>query len=178
MDEQRDLIVIGGGEHARVVIEAALSRPDLWKLLGFTDPNPREGSLQRLGVAHLGGDEGYSPFRFTSWFVLGVGGVGVSAVRRNVISQYEEAGSRWATVVHANAIVSPTASIGPGTVVFAGAVVNSGAVIGEHCVINSGAIIEHDARLGAFTQVGPGAAVGGGTQIGAGSYLGLGCRVR
>src|SRR5258708_29681093 len=82
MDEERDLIVMGGGEPARVFIEAARSRPDLWKLLGFTDPNPREDTFERLGIVNLGGDEGYSLFRFTSWFVLGVGGVGVSAVRR------------------------------------------------------------------------------------------------
>jgi acetyltransferase EpsM len=178
MDEPRSLILVGGGEHARVVIEAARTRPDLWNLVGFTDPNPCDETIERLGIERLGGDDGYSPFRLASWYVLGVGGVGVCAVRRNVVSRYAEAGARWATVVHSHSWVSPTARIGAGTVISAGAVVNSGAVIGEHCVINTGAVIEHDVCLGEFTQAGPGAIVGGGATIGSGTYLGLGARIR
>ena len=178
MSEIKDLIVIGGGEHARVVIEAAQSRPDLWRVRGFTDPKPCEETSLRMGIPHIGGDDGYSPDRFSSWYVLGVGGIGVSAVRHNLIHRYAEAGARWATVVHSHAMVSKNAGIGAGTVILAGAVVNSGATIAEHCVINSGAIIEHDVTIGSYTQVGPGAAIGGGARVGAGSYLGLGCRIR
>jgi acetyltransferase EpsM len=178
MESARDLIVIGGGGHARVVIEAARTRPDEWNVIGFTDPQPCNETVERLGVEHLGDDDGYAPSRFYSWYVLGFGGVGVSAVRRNVVKRYADAGSRWATVIHSSAFVSTSARIGLGTVVFSGAVVNSGAVIGEHCVVNTGAIVEHDVQVGAFTQIGPGAAIGGGTVVGAGSYLGLGCRIR
>lgn len=178
MSEPKNLIVIGGGGHARVVIEAARTRPDLWNVIGFTDPQPCEETCDRLDIDHLGDDDGYAPSRLYSWYVLGVGGVGVSAVRKNLVERYGDAGSRWAAVIHAEATVSPTADIGAGTVIFAGAVVNVGARIGEHCVINTGAIVEHDVVVGSFTQVGPGAAIGGGASVGAGSYLGLGCRIR
>ncbi len=174
----KDLIIVGGGGHARVVIETARSRPDLWNVIGFTDPRPCEQTAEGLGITHLGDDDGYAPNRLYSWYVLGVGGVGVSAVRRNVVARYGDAGSRWATVVDSGAFVSPTARIGAGTVIFSGAVVNSGATIGDHCVINTGAIVEHDVQVGSYTQIGPGAVVGGGTTIGSGSYLGLGCRIR
>ena len=40
MSERAGLIVVGGGEHARVVIEAARSQPARWEILGFTDPRP------------------------------------------------------------------------------------------------------------------------------------------
>ena len=178
MAERKDLIIIGGGEHARVVIETARTRPDLWNLIGFTDPGPCDETLRRLGLPHLGGDDSFSRDRLASWYVLGVGGIGVSAVRHNVIRHYSDVASRWATIVHSNATISPTAQLGTGTVVFAGATVNSGAIVGDHCVVNTGAIIEHDVRLGSFTQVGPGAIIGGGATVGGGSYLGLGCRIR
>ena len=32
------IVILGGGEHAQVVAEAIRSRPDLWELVGFTDP--------------------------------------------------------------------------------------------------------------------------------------------
>src|ERR1700676_2242430 len=47
----RDLIVIGGGEHARVVIEAALTVPGQWHVVGFVDPSACEETAARLNVS-------------------------------------------------------------------------------------------------------------------------------
>jgi sugar O-acyltransferase (sialic acid O-acetyltransferase NeuD family) len=178
MDTPRDLIVIGGGEHARVVIEAARSRPDLWNVLGFADPLPCTETSERLDIRWLGDDEVCFQRAAANWFVMGVGSVGPSPLRDRVAAEYENVGVRWATVIHARAWVSPTAVLGRGVVVLAGAEINTGAVIGDHCVINTGATIEHDVRLRSFTQVGPGATVGGGAVVEDHSYLGLGCCVR
>jgi acetyltransferase EpsM len=173
--------VIGGGEHARVVIETARSRLDLWVVEGFADPDPCEETQRRLGVAWLGDDEralGLVGVDGERRFVLGVGAIGVGERRRRIVERYVAASARFASLVHARAWVSPTAQLDEGSVVFAGAVVQSGAHIGAHAVVGSGAIIEHDVSLGAFAQAGPGAVVGGGAVIGEGSYLGLGSRVR
>jgi acetyltransferase EpsM len=174
----RELIIIGGGEHARVLIEAARSRPDLWVVAGFADPAPAPDT-EALGVERLGDDEAVLAARRPGWqFALGVGATGVSAVRERIARRYEAAGVPWATVVHASAVVSPTAALGEGTVVFAGAVVQTRAVLGRHVVVNTAAVVEHDVRVGDFAQIAPAAAIGGGAAIGARSYLGLGCRVR
>jgi acetyltransferase EpsM len=177
-----ELVVIGGGEHGRVVLEAAMSRPDLFTVRGFLDPSSCEETRRRLEVTHLGGDsEGLAlaaSGRDDLLFVLGAGAVGVSERRRQIVERYRQAGARWAVVVHARASVSPTARLGAGTVVMAGVAVNSGAEVGEHCVLNTGAVVEHDVRLGPFVQVCPAAAIGGGAEVGEGSYLGLGCRIR
>lgn len=179
MSTPRGLIVVGGGEHARVVIEAARSRPDLWKLLGFVDPLPRAETRERLGVLHLGDDgHGLALADGDVFFVLGVGSVGVTPAREEVVARYAAPPAQWATVVHERAWVSPTAALEPGVVVSAGAVVNSGAQLGRHVVVNTGAVVEHDVVLGEYVQVGPGAVIGGGTRVGRGSYLGLGSRVR
>jgi acetyltransferase EpsM len=172
------LIVVGGGEHARVVIEAARSRPDLWEVIGFADPSPCLETSERLKLPRVGGDGECLRLAGTCQFILGVGGHRGGPCRRRLVETYERAGTRWATVVHARAWVSESAVLGPGVVVGAGAVVNSGARIGAHGVINTGAIVEHDVELGAFTHVGPGAVIGGGTRVGADTYLGLGCRLR
>jgi acetyltransferase EpsM len=181
LSRPRDLIVIGGGEHARVVIEAARSRPELWAVLGFVDPAPCAETSKGLAVERLGTDEEALARAGTNRdlaFVIGLGSTGVGTRRREICVRYDALSVRWATVVHARAWVSPTAVLGRGVMVSAGASVNSGARLGDHAVVNTGAIIEHDVLLGPFAQAAPGAAIGGGAVVGAGSYLGLGCRVR
>jgi acetyltransferase EpsM len=177
----RDLLVIGGGGHARVLIDTARSRPDAWRVAGFVDPRGCEDDAGPLGVRWLGDDsEAFRLVHSTADLsvILGVGAVGSTSRRQEIVARYERRGVRWASIVHARAWVSPSAQLGAGVLVCAGAVVNAGAVIGDHCVVNTGAIVEHDVVLGDFVQVAPGAVVGGGTAIGEATYLGLGCRVR
>lgn len=176
MTATRSIVVVGGGEHAGVVIDAIRSQPDAWSLLGFVDPRPCDALARRFSLTRLGDDSDGSRLAGAADLVLGVGSIGVSSRRAQVVAAYGSAG--WAVVVHARAWVAPTAQLGAGTVVMAGAVVNAGAVVGAHCVVNTGAIVEHDCALGDFSQLGPAAVIGGGVTVGAGSYLGLGCRVR
>lgn len=164
------LVVIGGGEHARVVIETA--RALGLEVEGFTDPQPCEETQRRLGVRWLGGDTVRDDVRY----VLGVGAVGTGDLRARIVARY--ASAQFATLVHPRAWVSPTATLGDGTVVLAGAVIQIGARIGAHAVIGSSCVIEHDVTLGAFVQAGPGVILGGGVTVGEGAYLGLGARVR
>ena len=189
----RPLVIVGGGEHAAVVVDAARSRPDAWRPVGFTDPDPAPGTAARLGLEHLGDDSvlggsarlpsaGHGapePGRFGApdgrpWLVLGFG-VSPDARRRTTARAADTA---WATVVHAAAWVSPTASLGAGTVVLAGAVVNAGAEVGAHAIVNTRAVVEHDVVIGDFAHLGPGAIVGGGARIGEGAFIGLGALVR
>lgn len=168
------LLLVGGGEHARVVAEAA--RAQGYRLDGFVDPAPCEETVTRLGLSRLGGDEAVAGYGEA--VIVGVGAVGVSPRRAEVVARLSPVVRRFATVVHPAAWVSPTATLGEGTVVMAGACVNSGARIGAHVVINTGAVVEHDVEVGDFAQVGPAAALGGGARLGRGCYVGLGARVR
>jgi acetyltransferase EpsM len=174
------LVVIGGGEHARVLIDAALSRPDLWEVRGFIDKTPCEETTRRVGLPHLGDDiaGGKLAAQEDVRFVLGIAGLGSRDRRAALVNRYEEAGARWATIVHVSAWISPSAILGGGAFISAGATVNSGARVERHSVINTGAVIEHDVVVGEFAQVSPGATIGGGCQVGANAYVGLGANVR
>lgn len=176
----RELVIVGGGEHGRVVMEAARSRPDQWRLLGFLDPRPCEETVRSQGVPWLGDDEAGRRLTASPSVLLGlgVGTIGVNEVRRRLVQRYAVEADRWAIIVHAASAVSPTARLEPGCFVAAGAVVGSGSRIGEHAIVNTGAIVDHDVVIAGFVQVGPGAVLGGGVAVGEGSYLGLGCRIR
>lgn len=178
MSGPRDLIVIGGGEHAAVVIDAALSRPDLWRVVGFVDPQPCATTAARFAVPRLGDDAAALARLDSAAVILGVGALTAAPVRERIARRYDEHGAQWGAVVHARAHVAPTARLGPGTLVAAAAVVNPGSRIGAHCVVNTGAVVEHDCDIGAFAQVGPGAVLGGGVVAGERAFFGLGCRVR
>ena len=174
----KPLILIGGGENAVVVAEAArLANPGR-PLAGFVDVRPPASSA--LELPWLGDDnEGLRLARAGAHdFVIAVGATGRHPLRRALATRYESAGAWFATIVHPRAIVSPTAVLGAGSIVLAGAVLNAGSVLGAHCLVNTGAILEHDVGLGDYGIVGPGGIIGGGTTIGPDAFLGLGCRVR
>jgi len=171
------LVIVAGGEHAQVVAEAALSRPDLWEIIGFTDLDP-EARLSKMGLRYLGRANDGSLANGNPLFILGLGAVEVSTRREAIVQQLESAGVQFATIVHATAWVSPTAVLEPGVFVSGGAIINAFARVGRHAVINTGAIVEHDVVVGDYAFVGPRAVLGGGARIGDRSYVGLGSTVR
>jgi acetyltransferase EpsM len=180
----RPLVVVGGGEHARVVVEAAAAEGS-WEPTGYTEvddlagrPRPAVGGDP---LPCLGTDDAFAralgamDLAARPWLVLGFGGSG--AARAEAVRAFNPQ-ARWATVIHPAAWVSPSATLGAGVVVLAAAVVNAGAVVGDHVIVNSGAVVEHDVHIGAHAHIAPGATIGGGATIGEGAFVGLGASVR
>ncbi len=179
------LVVVGGGEHAAVVVDAALSRPDTWRVAGYLAPMRSERlAAMDPAIEHLGADDAWATDAVANdaatggpQLVLGFGG-GIRPGDRERTVEGFAAGTRWAAVIHAAATVSSSATVGAGAFVGPKAVVGPGATLGEHAIVNSGAIVEHDVVVGPYAHVAPGAVIGGGAQIGRGAFIGLGARVR
>lgn len=171
------IVIIGGGEHARVVIDAARTSADRPELVGFVDPEPCRETTERLGLPRLGDDRSLQTQRDLH-AVLGFGAVETRAHREAVVRRLTPLLAGWARVIHGAAWISPGAIIGEGSVVMAGAVVQTGARLGAHCVVNTGAIVEHDVVLGDFVQLAPGVILGGGGRVEAGAYIGMGAIIR
>ncbi len=171
------IVVIGGGEHARVVIEALRSAFGDREPAGFVDPESCDETRTRLGVERLGGEdvlEQYPGLRG----ILGFAALETRQRRVEAVGRLAPQLVGWATVLHPTAWVSPTATVGEGAVILAGAIVQTGARIGAHCVVNTGAIVEHDVVLGEHAQLAPGVILGGGVEVGPAAYIGLGAVVR
>lgn len=172
---RKDLVLIGGGEHARSVLDAAL-REATWNVLGYVDPT-RSSEMEARGVPWLGDDQTARPTLAGRACVLAVG-AGSNGSRETVLARYTDSEIVWASIVHPTAVVAGTATVEPGAVVLARAIVNDGASIGVHAIVNSGAIVEHDVAIGPFSHMGPGAIAGGAARIGRGASIGLGARIR
>lgn len=69
-------------------------------------------------------------------------------------------------VIHPNAFIFPSASIGQGNYIACNAIISSCAVIGNSNLINYAVSIGHDTRVGNDCVFNPGARIGGCSQIG------------
>lgn len=161
------LALIGGGEQARVVAEAARA---LGYALHGAVANAVDPALTRLG-----GDDDLPRLAGTDrrWLVA----IGGNALRDRLASAWDGR-LAWATIIHPSAWVSPSSRLGAGVFVGPGAIIHAGATVGDHAIVNSGAIVEHDAVLGRCCHVAPGAVLGGGARIGDRALIALGARVR
>lgn len=172
-DPDTSLVIIGGGGHASVVLEAA--RASGWRIAGFYDD---ESDARLSGrAAHLGTIRELTADLDPSWrFVLGVGDLRerLTLLAENIP---HELGERFATIAHPSAIIDATARLGAGTFVAPGAIINAGARISIDCIINTGAIVEHDTWVRANAHIAPGAILAGGVEIGRHAMIGMGARV-
>lgn len=103
--------------------------------------------------------------------------IGANSVRKKIVEHLALTADHYATAIHKEAIVSPSAVFGVGTVVMPGAVVNAAAQIGNHSIINSRAVVEHDCTVGDYVHVSPGATVAGVATIGEGALVEAGASV-
>jgi sugar O-acyltransferase (sialic acid O-acetyltransferase NeuD family) len=171
----REIVVIGGGGHAKVVI-GALKRNG-YQIIGYTDVEDR-GSI--LGVAYLGKDvilEDLRKKHESASAVIGIGKVDASNFRLDLQDKLARLGFAFPVVCAPHALVSEDVTLGAGTVVLDRVVINSGTMIGKGCILNTGSIVEHDCRVGDNVHIAPGATISGGATIGDHCMIGVGANV-
>ena len=158
----KNVIIIGAGGHAKVIADIVRCRGD--RLMGFLDDAAQKPVLGKI--------EDYVNYPDAE-FVIGIGN---AAVRRKLAGELE--GVRWYTAIHPAAVVSGMdVRIGQGSVVMANAVINPGATIGSHCIINTAAVVEHDNTIGDFAHISVGAKLAGTVTVGPDSWIGIGAVV-
>jgi UDP-perosamine 4-acetyltransferase len=173
---RRRCVVLGGGGHAKVVIDT-LRSGKTYTPVAVTDVK-RGGKVAGIPVV---GDDGVLADLLRKgirYFIVGVGGVPDNRPRADLFERGTAAGLRPATAIHASAAVSRDAVIGAGTVVFPRAVVNIGAQVGRNVIVNSAALVEHDVRIGDHVHVCPGAILCGGVEVETGAFIGAGAVVK
>ena len=153
------LIIIGASGHGKVVADAANRK----YVFVDKEPNEQEKIFSMEDLLPLQEEEDEV-----------IVGIGDNKTRLSVL----EGLHNIATVVHKDATVSFSATLGEGTVVFARAVVNPNTSVGRGCIINTAATVDHDCILEDGVHISPGAHVGGGVTIGTCSWIGIGASVK
>lgn len=172
----KPLLVIGAGGHAKVLV-GALLRLGL-PIRGLLDADPARHGGKLLGQPVLGGDEqleGADPSGLL--LVNGLGSVALPLARQRLFERLSAKGYRFASVIDPAAFVSPDVELAEGVQVMAGAVVQPGCRLGDNCIVNSRASLDHDCSIGAHSHVAPGVVLSGEVRLGAGSHIGAGAVV-
>ncbi|MDD5646603.1 MAG: acetyltransferase [Candidatus Bipolaricaulis sp.] len=173
MNETR-VLVYGAGGHGRVVLDAALERPDL-RVVGVLDDNPGLRGKSILGVTVLGGAAILIQHEYAGCRV--VVAIGNAEARASVVARVEAAGLQFLPIVHPTAFVARETMIGDGAMVLPMAVVHTGTSVGAHAIVNTGAIVEHDSRVSEYAHIAAQATLGGGVSIGRAALVGMGATI-
>lgn len=158
----KEIALIGGGGHAKVIIEIIEESGGSIGLINDTDK--RVERILDYRVSDVFPDEA------TAVIIS----IGSNAVRKRISTTIK---NPFATAVHPKANVSSRCSIGEGTVVMAGATINASVTIGKHCIVNTNASVDHDCLIGDFVHIAPGVSIAGSVTVGEGTLIGVGSSI-
>jgi sugar O-acyltransferase (sialic acid O-acetyltransferase NeuD family) len=162
---QNDILLIGGGGHAKVVLDC-LQQLGV-KVIAVID-NKYHGNL--LGVNRLKViPDGLSPQ--TSALIA----IGDNKVRKQMRESVEFS---FINAIHPSSVVSKHALIGKGCVILHRAIVQADAKVGDHVIINTGAQVDHDCTIGDYVHLAPGCILCGTITIGEGTLVGAGAVIK
>src|ERR1022692_1044177 len=165
-----DLIIYGAGGHGRVVVDAALAAG--WTIQSWIDDHPP--SLTQWDISIVASKDVVWGTLTSRKFIVAIGD---NRIRADVYRRLCELGLIPALVIHPSAVISHFARIGEGTMVAADVVVNPVASIGENCILNTGCSVDHDCRMGPHAHLCPGVRLAGMVVVGAGTTIGTGAVV-
>jgi sugar O-acyltransferase (sialic acid O-acetyltransferase NeuD family) len=158
----RDKIILqGGGEHARVVLDTLLETKA--QVVGLFDP---KYSGELMGIPQLGV---YRPeFEPAALTVVAIGD---NSVRKKVADNTKHA---FTNVIHPSAMISPFAKQGVGNMILHGVIVQAHTQLANHIIVNTGVQIDHDCVIGDYVHLAPGVVICGTVQIDTGAFVGAG----
>lgn len=173
-----EIIVIGGGGHAKVVISVLRKLPD-YDIVGYVD---KEDKGVILGIGYLGNDAILPDIKDNHpdcHAVIALGNIDHrhGQTRKNLCEHLEKLGFTLPVIISPTAIINEDVNIATGTTILDGAIVNTGTRIGRCAIINTGCAIDHDCRIGDYVHIAPGATLSGGVQVGNESFVGAGATI-
>lgn len=162
--------IIGGGGHARVIIDLLRSLDNIGEIYVFDDnpvciPETKYiGSLFEINACQ----QTFSQLTF----VCAIGDIGI---RKKIIERFPWV--IWGVFVHPSAVIGNNVKMNEGTIVFAGSVLQNNVKIGKHCIVNTRVGIDHDCKIGNNVHIAPGATLCGTISVGDNTFIGAGTTV-
>jgi len=175
---KKKIILIGGGGHCKVVIDAALKQ-EKYEIIGIADIKEKIGECL-LGILFVCCDRELEKYyrKGIKLAFISAGSTGNPSLRIKLWQRVKEIGFKFPNIIHPESIASQFAQMGEGNFLGEGAIINAGVRIGNQCIINSGAIVCHDCEISDFVHISPGVMISGGVRIGKYSHIGTGTSIR
>lgn len=173
--DKRKIILIGGGGHAKACIDVISTNPKL-NILGYLD---RIKTLNdSYEIDYLGPDADAYQYIGKAEFLITIGHLGDSSIRKKIYQDLKSKNAKFATVFAANAIFSKKSTVGEGTIIMHSVILQAETQIGNNCIINDRVLIEHDSFIGNQCHISTGAIINGCVNIGNDVFIGSGSIIR
>ena len=170
------IIVIGGGGHAKVLIESLQLQKR--SILGITDSNENKKGSTLFGVPIIGDDNMILQHPPKSiQLVNGIGAVQNTTVRGKIFNFFKKHNYSFAQVIHPSCILSPDIELSEGVQMMAGTIIQPGTLVGSNTIINTKTTIDHDCTIGDHVHLAPGVTINGAVQIHNGVLIGTGATI-
>lgn len=173
---KQSVIVLGGGGHAKVLIDALLNQNV--SIIGYTDQNPEKIGKKVFDVSCLGDDQiifGYSADSIR--LVNGIGSIATTDLRKMLFQKFKDRNYSFLNVIHSSAVIASDVILSEGVEVMAGAIIQTGCEIGNNSIINTKASVDHDCRIGSHVHIAPGVTLSGGVTVEDGVHIGAGATI-
>jgi len=169
------VILLGGGGHAKVVLEALVLSGR--NILGVVTPDCKEGD-HFCGFPVLGNDE-YLDDLTADEVVLanGIGAMVYQHTRRSLAESMRKKGFTFCRIIHPSAIIASDVEIAKGAQVMAGSIIQPGTYVGVDSVINTGVLVDHDCRIEDNCHLAPGVICCGGVHVHSKTFIGAGTTI-
>jgi sugar O-acyltransferase (sialic acid O-acetyltransferase NeuD family) len=155
------VILQGGGEHAKVVLDCLLAQGA--NVVALFDP---KYSDKLMGIPQRGAyDASFEPD------AQAIVAIGSNALRKKVVALTRHG---FTNAVHPSVIRSGFSELGVGNMVLHGSVIQAHTRIGNHVIVNTGASIDHDCSIGDYVHIAPRAVLCGRVTVGEGALIGAG----
>lgn len=173
---KKPLLLIGGGGHARVLIDAL--KLSGCNIIGITDADAKKSGSSLEGIAIIGDDSILSRYAPDDILLVNaIGSVKGTEERRKIFVKFKNQGFIFASVVHPSAIISRNVALGEGVQIMAGAVIQTGCFIGDNTLINTRVSVDHDSKIGKNVHLAPGVIISGEVEIDDNVFIGSGSTV-
>ena len=172
----KSIIVLGAGGHARVLLDMLLSQG--CKVIGLTDEDASLWGQSVFGVPVLGDDRCIQRYlRRDIMLVNGIGSVDSMQLHRQVYEAMKRQGYSFAQVVSSATVISDRVVLDEGVLVMPGVVVNEGTSIGANTILNTRSVLDHECRIGKHVHIAPGCVLSGNVVVGDNVHIGTGSTV-
>ncbi|CAM4362902.1 NeuD/PglB/VioB family sugar acetyltransferase [Gillisia limnaea] len=161
MKIKEDIIILGSGGHAKVIIEI-IEAFGKYNIIGITDISLFKDQTYR-GYPVLGDDSVLRDYikKGVKNVGIGIGGFKNNNNRKKIFDKAKKLGFQVPILIHPNSIISKSATLGEGCVIFSGVNINTDVKIGVNNIIATGAIIDHETLIGDHVLISAGVTIGG-----------------
>ena len=149
---KKNLVIIGAGGCGREVLQWAKEineRDNRWIIKGFLDDNLNALDGVKCDVTILSSVDDYA-VQADDEFVCCIGN---SVARKIVVEKLKAKGAVFTTIIHPNAVIACTCSLGEGVIIYPFALISDNTVIGDQCIINMYSSVAHDSVLGEYCTI-------------------------